>query len=503
MRSYSSGGTPWPTPTTAWASASTSRSSSRVRASRRIRPAGRRCGRRPVASTVTRLQLRQHPGAHGHELRGGGRGDRRDQRTAERRLPGDEPFTVELERDRVTGEAGAERGGDAGRDLAAPDRPRREDGPRRRPRAPIATTAAATSSSTSIPVDAHDLVGAPAAELIGIGRVVAGRSRGDRDHPTGEACRRAEQLAGEQVPALFDEHRDQPIRRAGGEGAGTEPVSRSSSSRVVERPSLGEDLDRAADLFVERGVGDAVAQPDVVEDPHPADRGRAPGLAPRSGSEIVGAELPDRRSRNRGAPLRIHLARIDESFGRRQQGGKADLGLEPAVVELAARACTRPSGSIARCRTPVRNGRSSSCASSGGTWPVSASTELRPASTRSNGPVASMVAASARAVASVSEPANAASVTSTPSIATSRSSPHATASRTASSAAGGPSVITVTDPPCVSRERHRLGNGSTAVGVHLQLETLAHEATVGSELHRLELRDLLDQGRDPKGWHRA
>ncbi len=53
-----------------------------------------------------------------------------------------------------------------------------------------------------------------------------------------------------------------------------------------------------------------------------------------------------------------------------------------------------------------------------------------------------MAAARARAVARVSEPANAASVMSTPS-----SAPHATASRSASSAEGGPRVKTVHVPP--------------------------------------------------------
>ena len=68
-----------------------------------------------------------------------------------------------------------------------------------------------------------------------------------------------------------------------------------------------------------------------------------------------------------------------------------------------------------------------------------------PTSTRSKDPSHSCAAASARAVASVSDPAKAGSVISTPS-----SAPQAIASRRQSSADGGPSVNTVQVPP-VSR----------------------------------------------------
>ena len=95
-----------------------------------------------------------------------------------------------------------------------------------------------------------------------------------------------------------------------------------------------------------------------------------------------------------------------------------------------------------RWRTPLAKGRSSSSATSGPTWPVSPSMELRPSSTRSKGPAARSAAASARALASVSDPANASSQTCSP-----ESAPQATASRSASSALGGPRVTTVQVPP--------------------------------------------------------
>ena len=67
-----------------------------------------------------------------------------------------------------------------------------------------------------------------------------------------------------------------------------------------------------------------------------------------------------------------------------------------------------------RRRTPPAKGRSRSSATSGPTWPVSPSMELRPRSTRSKGPAARARAVRARAVASVSDPANASSQTWTP-----------------------------------------------------------------------------------------
>lgn len=104
------------------------------------------------------------------------------------------------------------------------------------------------------------------------------------------------------------------------------------------------------------------------------------------------------------------------------------------------------SPSTSSSRTAARRGRSRSSASSAGTWAVSASTELRPQRTRSRGPRWRRAAARARAVARVSLPARAGSVTSTPSVA-----PQAIASRRQSSAEGGPRVRTVHRPPSPAR----------------------------------------------------
>ena len=114
----------------------------------------------------------------------------------------------------------------------------------------------------------------------------------------------------------------------------------------------------------------------------------------------------------------------------------------------SSQACT-VSPSTSSSRAPVRRGSCSSSATWAGTWPVSASTELRPQSTRSHGPPRSSAAASARAVARVSLPANAGSDTCRPPV-----QPHRIASRSTVSADGGPSVMAVHDPPDASARSH-------------------------------------------------
>ena len=46
------------------------------------------------------------------------------------------------------------------------------------------------------------------------------------------------------------------------------------------------------------------------------------------------------------------------------------------------------------------------------------------------------------------------------------------------------------------RELARLAHGPPAVRVELEVDTVAHQSTVGPELHLLEARDLLDEGGD-------
>ena len=429
--------------------------------------------------------------------------DRGDERATERRLPRDETVTVDLERDGVAGESGAECSRGARRDLAAPHRSRA-----RGPPTASASRAHSTSADRDVLLDVDagdrdDLVGAPAAEPVGVGRrSLGGDGRDDRDHPTAERRRRAEQLAGEARRARPRRARRSSDRahRPSGIGHRAEVDARRRARRRARRARRGSrPRGGPARRAARRGGGAAAAR----------SRARAPGRRwsgsrpaptvrrPRSRARRWRIAAAGTAARPSGSTLHGSMSRsaVERSAGRRTSAWS-----QPS--SSSQRACTRPSGSIARWRTPVRNGRSSSSASSGGTWPVSASTELRPAITRSNGPVASIVAASARAVASVSEPANAASVTSTPSIATSRSSPHATASRTESSAAGGPSATTVTEPPCSSTSATAWATARRQYGFISSSSPSRTRRPSGPELHRLELRDLLDEGGDPEGWHR-
>ena len=109
--------------------------------------------------------------------------------------------------------------------------------------------------------------------------------------------------------------------------------------------------------------------------PGPTGRGRD---RPRTGVRIRSAGTA---SRPGGSTF---VGSIRRSAQERIAGSSTSACSQPS--SCSQRASTR-SPSIARWRTPVRNGRSSNSASSGPTWPVSASTELRPVSTRSNGPV--------------------------------------------------------------------------------------------------------------------
>ncbi len=84
------------------------------------------------------------------------------------------------------------------------------------------------------------------------------------------------------------------------------------------------------------------------------------------------------------------------------------------------------------------------------------------------------------------------SVTCTPQMSTSRSSPHAIASRSVSSAAGGPSVNTVTrEPGRSAASSHAFAHRAPAVRIHLELDAVAPQAAVFAEFHLFELRDLL------------
>ncbi len=167
------------------------------------------------------------------------------------------------------------------------------------------------------------------------------------------------------------------------------------------------------------------------------------GPAPRSAAVIVRMRSAATAARASGGCLAGSMRRSAQE----STAGRVTVASTHSS-SCSSRTSTWPSPRVSS-RTPVANGRSRSWASWGPTCPVSASTELRPTRTRSNAPSRSSTAASALAVASVSEPAKAGSVTNTPSTSRPDWAPQAMASRRQSSADGGPRVSTVTEPAVV------------------------------------------------------
>ncbi len=101
-------------------------------------------------------------------------------------------------------------------------------------------------------------------------------------------------------------------------------------------------------------------------------------------------------------------------------------------------------------------------ATCGPTWAVSPSIACRPQKIRSNAPLFSTAHLSAYEVASVSAAAKARSVRSM-----TRSAPRYRQSRRTSAALGGPMVITVTVPPCVSRTWSAISSAWRSSGLNI------------------------------------
>ena len=218
-----------------------------------------------------------------------------------------------------------------------------------------------------------------------------------------------------------------------------------------------------------------------------------------------GRRRDSRRMRSAGTAARPGGSTFVGSHSRSahdKHRGQLDLGLHPAVVVLAARvdACAvdREVAHAGEERQVEQLGELGADLAGVGVDRVAAGEHEVERALARRGPRPAPCA-----VASVSEPANAASVTCTPSMSTSRSRPHAIASRNVSSAAGGPSVNTVdARAGAFGRELDGLAHRAAAVRVHLGFDAVAAQPSVGSELHLLELRNLLHQHRDAHGCSR-
>ena len=352
---------------------------------------------------------------------------------------------------------------------------------------------AATSDSTAAPESTDELVGAAPTELVTI-EVGGVTVESDGDDPGPLLCcqrrGRPEQLPRDPWPGRFDEHADHrrcaASRPAIGDGLRVVRLVRPATfTRMTQHSGLIEQADGLANLLADRTL-EPHCTPAVVVDPQFADGRRAALLPPRAFAQVRRADALEAARVHGGATLGRNLGRIAQPLGARQHGRQRGARLDQPVVLLAGRRDWLPS--ISSTLTPPRNGRSSSSATHGPTWPVSASTELRPDRMRSNGPERSSAATSARAVASVSLPANAGSVIE-----------HAAISSPGDGLAQR--VLGRRRPECEDRagaaglagQLDALADGAPAVGVHLEVEPVATQHSARAELHLLDPRNLLDQ----------
>ena len=265
------------------------------------------------------------------------------------------------------------------------------------------------------------------------------------------------------------------------------PVSapRSSNCRTASRTWMSSGASGRQDAGPVDGDGPAVA-----------DLGEA-AAAPHSPGPM--SDRRQRRDEFRLAPR--HVAPVEPSTDRRAARRMTAARAMVIWSSTQVSSCSHPRRSVppsmSSCLTPAANVTSSSSASCGGTCPVSASSEFLPARTRSNGPSRRSAPRSARAVAMVSLPSKAGSVRRTPLMSAPRSRPQAIASRRTSSAAGGPRVSTVTEPPSADvTSVDGLADCASAVRAHLQVHAVAHEPPVGAQLHLVDGRNLLHQHSD-------
>ena len=255
---------------------------------------------------------------------------------------------VDLEIDRVAGEARVEARRETRRDLAAPRRRRREDRPRvvgcderdRRVRDVLFDVLAD---------EVHHLVGAPRNE-----RAIVGRFDGDGEHVSGECC--AAPSSSRVTCWRSGSHNTivQLDRR---------PRHRDRCSRlVVDAVRLGcrSSSTTLAHLLVERCVGPAFVGPRDFGDLDLADvRSRLRACLQRSDigvARAAGCERPGTSARSAGSTLAGSQSR---SAHDRIAGSSSSACIHPSSCSQRALTCVP---SIARWRTPVRNGRSSSSA---------------------------------------------------------------------------------------------------------------------------------------------
>jgi hypothetical protein len=439
----------------------------------------------PDRARGARREGREHARPDGRHLHRGRAADRGDELTAERGLPRDQPVAFAFELDRVADEAGVEAHRHARRHLASPCGGRHQDRPRRFTAGEFCNRASDVFLDV-LAVEVHDLVGAPADELLGIRRL-----HRDGEHVAGELRGRAEQLASAVVATGLEHHdRARRLHKRFGNGRGDLVVALG-----VEGTARDEEPHRRVDLFGERRVEPAAPgsiDGHDLDGPHPRRRCVLP---PRTRAELGGCHGPDHRRRHCGAPRWVDLRGVGEAFGRRQDRGQPHLGLQPAVVEFATRVDT-----VAVDREMADAGEEGQVEQFGelgtnltgvGVDRVAAREQKveRPLTAERGGERLrgrKRVGARERGVGDVHAR----------DVDVALASPRNRFAQRVVRGGRPEREHGNTRAGALRRELARFGDRAAAVRVHLELDPVAAQSAVFVELHLVELRDLLDEDRD-------
>ena len=185
------------------------------------------------------------------------------------------------------------------------------------------------SSSTRLP-SRWTISSAPHIESAGdVGRVDGQRDR--RRPPRPAAAPMSSRVAWARSGSTTTPTTGSPAR-----GAATGTRAFGPDSESIERAPLAEVPDGGGDLFGKGQFGPAQPRPFDGHDLDGTDvRGRSV-LAPRAGAEIGRGQRADPLGGYRVAAGRVDLRRVGQAFGAGEDRREPDLGLQPAVVVLAA-----------------------------------------------------------------------------------------------------------------------------------------------------------------------
>ena len=310
-----------------------------MRASTRTRWRGGDVGLHVVGDRrrlVRGARVGQHAGAHRRHLHGRRAVDRGDELAAERGLPRDEPVVDALELDRVAGEARAECGRDARRDLAAPRRRPGEDRPRLRgacvrrrplPRRPLRRCR---------PSRCAIAIGAPRAQR----RVVGGLAAGDRQHVAGERRRRRRAARGCRAAGRVR----RPPSSSGSIGTMRRDRSRSARSTRAARNAPRSCSRRTASRTCSASGASGLrcrARVTAMTLTAPTEVGRR-GLTPRARAR--GRRRVRRRMRSAGTAARPGGSTLAGSISR---------SAHERIAGRRTSACSQPSSCSQRAETSV------------------------------------------------------------------------------------------------------------------------------------------------------